>query len=100
MTSERRAHVRHPVRLLVQHQAGSQTPEVDYASDVSQGGLFVNTRRAPGANETVHVQFSPGKDARTVEAFCRVARVTDEGFGVAFVALDEAAAQLLAQTFR
>jgi hypothetical protein len=99
MPSDRRAHARHPVRLLVQHQAGERTPVVDYATDVSRGGLFVRTRHLPGRDETVHVQFAPAKDARTVEAFCRVARVTEEGFGAAFVALDDGAQGLLAQMF-
>ncbi len=100
MSHERRAHARHPVRILVQHQAGALAPEIDYATDLSRGGLFVQTRRVPGPNDTIHVQFAPGRDARTVEAFCRVARVTPDGFGAAFVALDDGAQGLLEQLLR
>ena len=95
-SSERRAHTRHAVRILVQHHEHTDTPyEVDYASDLSTGGLFIKTRTTPPLGTTIHVQFAPAKDARMVEAFCRVARITPTGVGAEFVQMDKTSVELL-----
>jgi PilZ domain len=87
---ERRQTPRHAVRLLVRHQSdGEHSPVVDYASDLSHGGLFIQTSRAVHQNETLQVEFAPLRDARLVVAFCRVARVTANGIGAEFVQLDD-----------
>ncbi len=94
---ERRRHSRTAVRFLAQHQAGVDGEvEVDYVSDVSGSGLFIETTRAPALATTLHVQFAPMKDASLVSAFCRVARVTSRGIGVEFLSLDPAGAALIA----
>lgn len=96
MLSNRRAHPRHSVRILVQHHETTDAPyEVDYATDLSSGGLFIKTHRAPTPGSTIHVQFAPAKDARMVEAFCRVARVTAQGVAAQFVQMDPASVELL-----
>ncbi len=93
---DRRLYTRHAVRLLVQHQTDAmQTHEVDYASDISRGGLFICTATPPPYDSTIHVQFAPAKDARMVEAFCRVARITRDGVGAEFVQMDDQSACLL-----
>lgn len=84
------------MRFLVQHQSHADEGfEVDYATDLSRGGLFIATRKSLSPQATVHVQFSPGKDARLVSAFCRVTHVTPAGVGAQFVALDADSAQLI-----
>jgi hypothetical protein len=94
---ERRRHTRTAVRFLAQHQAGVDGEvEVDYVSDVSRSGLFIETRRVPSLASTLHVQFAPMKDASLVSAFCRVARVTPRGIGVEFLSLDAAGQALIA----
>ncbi|MBS1149273.1 MAG: PilZ domain [Myxococcaceae bacterium] len=96
MSPDRRNHARHPVRILVQHHENTGAPyEVDYASDLSTGGLFIKTHRVPPLGSTIHVQFAPAKDARMVEAFCRVARITPSGVGAQFVQMDPASVELL-----
>lgn len=96
MSPERRAHARHSVRILVQHHETTNTPyEVDYASDLSTGGLFIKTHNVAGLGSTIHVQFAPAKDARMVEAFCRVARVTPSGVGAEFIQMDPDSVELL-----
>ena len=97
MSSDRRAHARHSVRILVQHHENTEAPyEVDYASDLSTGGLFIKSHIEAPLGSTIHVQFAPAKDARMVEAFCRVARVTPTGVGAEFVQMDTASIALLA----
>ena len=96
MNSDRRAHPRHSVRILVQHAAQTDSEyEVDYATDLSTGGLFINTQATPAPGSTIHVQFAPAKDARMVEAFCRVARVTEQGVAAQFVQMDASSTELL-----
>ena len=96
MHSDRRAHTRHSVRILVQHHENTDAPyEVDYATDLSTGGLFIKTHLAPAPGSTIHVQFAPAKDARMVEAFCRVARVTPQGVAAQFVQMDASSTELL-----
>ena len=96
MSQERRQHSRHPVRILVQHHENTDAPyEVDYASDLSTGGLFIKTHNVLPLGATIHVQFAPAKDARMVEAFCRVARVTAAGVGAEFVQMDPMSTELL-----
>jgi len=73
-----------------------QMPEVDYASDLSRGGLFISTRKPMTPKETLHVQFAPRKDAQLISAFCRVKEVRPDGVAAEFVALDAEAEQLIA----
>jgi hypothetical protein len=87
--SERRTATRKPVRFLVQHQTSSEAGyELDYASDLSAGGMFISSRATPVPFSTVHVQFAPKKDGTLVSTFARVTHVTNEGFGAAFIGLD------------
>lgn len=90
--TDRRIATRKPVRFLVQHQSSTEgASEIDYACDLSEGGLFIRSRATPVPQATVHVQFAPAKDAPLVSTFARVTHVTPEGFGAAFVGLDEEA---------
>lgn len=87
---------RSTVRFLVQHQStADETFDVDYATDLSKGGLFIATRKPLPREATLHVQFAPKKDARLVSAFCRVTHVTPSGVGAEFISLDADSAQLL-----
>jgi hypothetical protein len=86
MHLDRRIHERRDAKFLVQHTSTTGgIPELDYARDISEGGIFVSTARKLNVGETVQVQFSPDRGDRLVVAFCRVARVTPEGFGAQFV---------------
>lgn len=94
--TDRRVADRKPVRFLVQHQSTSEGGyELDYAVDLSVGGLFIRSRATPLPQDTVHVQFAPGKDAPLVRTFARVTHVTPEGFGAEFVGLDADASQAI-----
>jgi hypothetical protein len=86
MHANRRRHERHDAKFLVQHSSTvGAVPELDYARDISEGGIFVATARKRSVGDTVQVQFSPDRGGQLVVAFCRVARVTPEGFGAAFI---------------
>lgn len=85
-------------RFLVQHQAAvDDVVDVDYASELSRGGLFISTTKHLAPKATLHVQFAPKKDAHLVSAFCRVKEVRADGFSAEFVSLDAESEQLIAQ---
>lgn len=93
---DRRRHDRKPSRLLVQHQVSTdEGPQVDYATDISIGGLFIASRKDVARDATLHVQFAPAKDSRLVSAFARVTHVTPQGFGAQFISIDPDAVQLI-----
>ncbi|MBM4778985.1 MAG: PilZ domain-containing protein [Archangiaceae bacterium] len=94
--NERRSLDRKPVRFLVQHQTSTDAGyEVDYASDLSAGGMFIRSNVTPTPHATVHVQFAPAKDAPLVSTFARVTHVTPHGFGTAFIGLDAEGARAI-----
>lgn len=84
------------MRFLVQHQATvDDAGDVDYAT-LSRGGLFISTQKFFEPKATLHVQFSPKKDAQLVSAFCRVQEVTPHGLRAEFISLDAESEQLIA----
>jgi hypothetical protein len=97
---ERRRHERLPARFLVSHTShvsDAHEPEfhVDYARDVSRSGIFIETTRPLPKSTTLHVQFSPRKDATLISAFARVTHQTPTGIGAEFISLDADAIALL-----
>jgi hypothetical protein len=82
------------MRFLVQHQVNDSV-DVDYASSLSLGGLFISTTKPIAAKATLHVQFAPRRDAQLVSAFCRVKEVRPDGISAEFVSLDAEAEQLI-----
>ncbi len=89
-------------RFLVQHSGGSDDNfdgsfDVDYATNLSRGGLFIATAKPMAPRSTLHVQFAPKKDAQLVSAFCQVTDVQPDGVNAKFVSLDPEAEQLIAQ---
>ena len=93
---ERRRFPRLPVNLLVQHQSTLTAPEqVDYATDLSQCGLFIHTANPPEKGSVVQVQFAPQRDSRMITAYCKVTRVTSGGMGAEFVQMDSESQALL-----
>ncbi len=94
--SERRVDPRVSVSLLVQHQVTSgEAFDIDYATDLSRGGLFIATRKAFAPDSTLHVQFAPRRDSQLVSAFCRVTHVNSLGIGAEFVSLDPESEKLI-----
>ena len=85
------------MRFLVQHQAAiNDSLDVDYASNLSRGGLFISTSKPIAPKTTLHVQFAPKKDAQLVSAFCRVKEVRPDGVSAEFIGLDAESEQLIA----
>jgi uncharacterized protein (TIGR02266 family) len=88
--TERRRHPRVPVTLRIRRQTTTHSPtDVEYATDLSEGGLFIRTRDTAKPGTTLQVAFSPGQNSsKEVEARGRVVRVTKEGMAIEFIELD------------
>jgi hypothetical protein len=87
--NERRSSNRLPVSFLVQHQTSPILGyQLDYVTNLSEGGLFISSRAAPDLQATVHIQFVPVRHGSLVSTFARVTHVTPQGFGAQFMGLD------------
>ncbi len=98
---EQRRHARINTALLVQYRfdliEGCRT---EYATDISQGGLFVRTDRPHEPGAYVQLQLTPRHGATIIEGLGRVVRVSRPeetaggaaaGMGIEFVGFDDAA---------
>lgn len=88
MNAERRRHPRMRTNLLVQLLSAGGEYRVDYATDLSQGGLFIRTDHPLPVGERFSLQLPTGGDGTMVEARCRVARVSAEGMGAEFLSFE------------
>ena len=96
MNRDRRIHNRKYVQLLVQHQPiDAAVASIDYASDLSIGGLFIATKSPLPAMTRFQVQFSPSRDERMITADCEVTHVKSTGMGVRFQSIDAASVKLI-----
>jgi hypothetical protein len=94
--SEKRRHPRMPVILKVKRAATVHQPEqVDYATDLSEGGLFIRTDNRPRVGTYMKLEFTPLPGSLSVTTECRVVRVSSEGVAIEFTSLDSDSRQLL-----
>lgn len=95
---ERRQAQRRVVNLKVNHRDPRTKKLVfDFAKDLSEGGLFIFTKRQRVVGDSIEVEFEAGDGRRhgVVRAVCRVARATPDGVAAEFINMDEDSAQLL-----
>ncbi len=98
---EQRRHSRVNTELLVQYRfdliEGYRT---EYATDISQGGLFVRTDRPHELGAYVQLQLTPRDCSAIIEGLGRVVRVSPPektpggsaaGMGIEFVGFDDEA---------
>ncbi len=81
----RRKEPRAPLEMLVQHGTWEGDLHFDYASDVSDKGLFIRTERTAPVGSTICVQFARSKTDIPTFGLFRVARVTSTGIGAEFI---------------
>jgi uncharacterized protein (TIGR02266 family) len=88
--AEKRRHPRVPVTLEIHRKSTTHEPaSVEYATDLSEGGLFIRTQQTAKKGTTLTVSFAPSANApKEVEARGRVVRVTKEGMAIEFIELD------------
>lgn len=92
----RRKHPRRELALLVQYRFNSLEDFLaEYATNLSPGGMFIQTDQPSAVGTTLHLQFSLKDGSRLIDGLVRVARVVTvgtreqpAGMGVEFVDLD------------
>jgi hypothetical protein len=89
-----------PVTLKIRRQTTTHAPtDVEYATDLSEGGLFIRTAEKAKPGTTLNVSFAPGANAsQEVQARGRVVRVTKDGMAIEFIELDSDSRLLLSYT--
>jgi hypothetical protein len=96
MPKERRQHPRKPVHLTVHYKLGNDPADTpDIATDLSQSGLFIQTKRAPKAGHRVQLELSWDAGGPSVNATCEVTRGSKDGVGLKFTEMDPDTALLL-----
>ena len=102
--SDRRKHPRVPLNLLVQYRFDTFDEFMaEYAADLSEGGLFIETDEPREVGEMIYLQFALRDGTRLIEGLGRVARIVPPegddpgGMGVEFVSLDGDSQDLVAE---
>jgi len=98
---ERRRHVRVKLNQLIQYRfAAFDDFHSEYAADLSESGMFIETDEPRQLGDTISVQFALRNGTRLVECLAKVVRVEpagaqEPGMGVEFIGLDEESLNLL-----
>lgn len=92
--AERRRSRRVDFNLLVQYRFDSfEEFKSEYAADLSEGGLFIETEEPHKVGEVIYLQFALPDGTRLIEGLGRVVRVVppgseQPGMGIQFVNMD------------
>ena len=98
---DRRRHVRVKLNQLIQYRFAAFDDFLsEYAADLSESGMFIETDEPRQLGDTISVQFALRDGTRLVECLARVVRVepagsSPPGMGVAFMGLDDESLSLL-----
>jgi len=84
----RRSYYRKRLRLPVAY-AVQKNIHRNYTRDISLGGVFILTRDSFQAGEEIKIIFKSGSTESLIKLLGTVARVTPEGIGVRFTAMDD-----------
>ena len=105
--SERRRHERIDLNLLIQYRFDTFDEFMsEYAADVSEGGMFIETDEPRDVGDMIYLQFALRDGTRLIEGLGRVVRVVPEragqpgGMGIEFVNMDEDSQDLIVNAVR
>ncbi len=102
-TDERRKHPRVPLKLLIQYRFDTFDEFlIEYATDVSIGGMFIRTDDPHEEGSIVYLQFALRDGVKIIEGLGRVVRVNPPGdasripgMGIEFVQLDAESKEII-----
>jgi uncharacterized protein (TIGR02266 family) len=101
---ERRKYPRVPLNLLIQYRFDSFEDFIsEYASDISEGGMFIRTLEPREEGTMLYLQLVLRDGSKLIEGLGRVVRVNppsthadhSPGMGIEFLSLDEESAALI-----
>ena len=94
--SDRRRYPRVPLNLLIQFRFDTFEDFMsEYASDISEGGMFIRTDEVREEGSMVYLQFALKDGTKLIEGLGRIVRVNPadgeapQGVGIEFVNFDE-----------
>jgi uncharacterized protein (TIGR02266 family) len=95
--SNKRKHPRVRIPLLVQYRTSPLEPfHTDYASDISEGGIYLTAHHPVATGTTLFLQFVTRDGMHLISAEAKVVHARpDGGQGMQFVKLDQADHQAL-----
>jgi type IV pilus assembly protein PilZ len=99
---ERRRYPRVPLNLLIQYRFDTFEEFMsEYASNISEGGMFIRTDDAREEGSMVYLQFALKDGTKLIEGLGKVVRVNPanqdapQGIGIEFVNFDEESRALI-----
>lgn len=99
--SERRKYARVDLNLLIQYRFDSLDEFlVEYASNISEGGIFLRTDAPRNMGSMVYLQFALRDGTTLIEGLGKVVHVNpagsaEPGLGIEFVSLDEDSKEMI-----
>ncbi len=78
-----RKHQRKPWVIPVKYAAGSQSFK-DVIKDISQGGVFIETRESFAVGQTIKMGFQIPKSRKLIQATGEIVRTDPVGIGIKF----------------
>lgn len=103
---DRRRWPRANLNLLVQYRFETFDDFMgQYASDISEGGMFIRCDDAHEEGSMIYLQFSLRDGTKLIEGLGRVVRVnpassSDPGMGIEFVSFDDASRDMIEAVVR
>ena len=91
MSENNRRHERHDIQIDVMITLVGNEPQTIKTHDISEGGMFLNTRSSSGfpLGEMVHIQYNnPLSNNADTEVDAIIVRLSDNGVGIAFIEMD------------
>jgi molecular chaperone DnaK len=93
---ERRRSPRVPLNLLIQFRFDSlEEFLVDYADNISEGGMLLRSDDPRPIGSLVYLQFTLKDGTRLIEGLGKVVHSSAAGLGVEFVSFDEESTQMI-----
>lgn len=101
MDAERRKYPRVPINLLIQYRFDSfEEFEVDYAANLSEGGMYLRAEQPKPDGALIYLQFAFKDGRKLIEGLGRVIHVqpkgtANPGMGIELVSFDEEFKQMI-----
>ena len=95
-TTNRRRYPRAPLSLLVQFRFNTvQEFLMEYATNLSFGGMFIRTTEPREIGTLIYFQFTLKDGSKLIEGLGRVVHSSTSGMGVEFVSVLEPSASII-----
>ena len=88
LVGDRRKHIRKPMFMVIDYSIRDRTYK-DSTNNISTGGVFIETRTAPGAEQKIVMSFTLPNCREHVKISGEIAQTNLHGFGVKFMLMEQ-----------